>query len=218
MDKNQEEPKYRNFTSFKLRAKVLREFNISFEKKNFVNRKEYKANEFFLEMMDTNFNRPGVFGSEYSTCEAITYPILAQVSKDNELPIWSHYKLESPKANMTGEPDYLFAFSEIGDDEYSNAIVCVGEAKKDDFVTGWAQVSAEMVAAQKLNNKDDIPVFGLVTTGSLWQFAVLKEKIFTLHKEAVSATENFQKVLDCLNWIFFEAKKNADILEELDNK
>ncbi len=218
MDENQEKPKYRNFSSFKKRAHVLKEFNKKFKKEQFLGSIEYKANEYFLEQINRNFNRPGVFGSEYSACEAIIYPILAEISAENNLPIWSHYKLESPEVNMTGEPDYLFADSEIGDDEYDKAIVCVGEAKKEKFDDAWGQVSAEMIAAQKLNKKDEVPIFGIVTTGKIWEFAKLQDDTFTYHSLEYAVPDRIDAVMNLLNWVFCEARKNADILEELDNK
>ncbi len=210
--------KLRKFTSFKTRTEVIKEFDLEFTIENFVKKKNFNLDKRDHEKLERSFNTPGIFNSEYAICEAILYPILSEVAYYNNLPLWSHAPLESVEANLSGTPDYLLALSEKGGELYKKAIVCVGEAKKDDFQGGWAQVTAEMVAAQKENNKDDIPVYGLVTTGKSWEFAVLKNNNFTLHKEAISATQNFQDVLDCLNWIFFEAKKNADILEELDNK
>jgi len=94
-------------------------------------------------------------------------------------------------------------------------VVCLGEAKKDDFVQGWAQVSAEMIAAQKLNDNEDIPIYGLVSTGELWKFGVLKNKIFTIDSNSISAPLFLNKVLNILNWMFCEARKNADTLEKL---
>ncbi len=212
---SEEKKQFRNFSSFKKRSDVLKEYDLYFENKHFIKEKKFNANEYFLKKMERRFNKPGVFGSEYSACEAIIYPILEEVSDFNDLPIWSHYKLESESLMLTGEPDYLFAFSERGDDDYQQAIVCVGEAKKENFAQGWAQVSAEMVAAQKLNENSDIPIYGLVTTGILWQFAILEKNKFILHSESLSATEDFQKLLNYLNWLFCEARKNAEKLEKL---
>ena len=206
------------FTDFKKRGQVFKKFNIKFKIQNFVKRKAFVMNEVTKNRILKNFKTPRFFNSEYSICEMIISQILLEVSEENNLPLWSHYFLESKNGDLSGTPDYLLALSEEGDDDYKKPIVCIGEAKKDMFAEGWAQVAAEMVVAQELNTNDDIPIYGLVTTGELWKFAVLKEKVFTMHNEAISATSNFQEVLDHLNWIFFEAKKNADILEELDNK
>ena len=204
---------WRTFTSFKRRSKVLKEFNLSFKNECFVQEKKISINEYFLERLNRDFIKPGVFNSEYSICEAIIYPILSEISAFNELIIWSHYKLESPEIKLTGEADYLFAFSECGDDDYDKPIICVGEAKKENFTDGWAQVSAEMVAAQKLNKNDDIPIYGIVTTGKLWEFAVLKGNIYTHNSLDYTTPGQMKKLMNILNWIFSEGKKNAEILK-----
>ncbi len=207
-----EKIEFRNFTSFKKRGEVLREFNLKFEEKGFVKEKTYTNNDFKKRILK-KFKKRGVFNSEYSICEAIIYPILAEVSEDNDLPIWSHFKLESPEVKMTGEADYLFGFSELGDDDYDNPIICVGEAKKENFTIGWAQISAEMIAAQKINNNDDIPIYGIVTTGKQWEFAVLEGDKYIYDELNYSTPKDLDTVLNILNWMFSEGKKNAEILK-----
>ncbi len=206
------------FTDFKKRGEVFKKFNIKFKSENFIKRKSFIMNEIIQNKILKNFKRPGVFNSEASICEMIISQILVEVCDENDLPLWSHYYLESKEIDLSGIPDYLFALSEEGDDAYKKAIVCCGEAKKDDFEGAWGQVAAAMVAAQTENRNDDIPIYGLATNGKFWEFGVLKEKQFTLHEESISATKDFQILLDYLNWVFCEGRKNADILEELDNK
>jgi len=206
------------FTDFKTRTDVIEYFNLEYSEEHFIREKEFDIDERDRKKLLKNFKRPGAFSSESSICEMIIAPILLEVCDKNDLPVWSHCFLECKELDLSGYPDYLFALAKKGNEKYKKPIVCCGEAKKDDFTGGWGQVAAEMVAAQKENKNDDIPIYGLVTNGKLWEFSVLKENNFILHEETISATRNFQEVLDCLNWIFFEAKKNADILEELENK
>ncbi len=206
-----------NFTDFKNRSEVFKKFNIKFKKENFIERKKFVMNEAIQNRILKNFKRPGSFSSEASICEMILSPIFVEVCDENDLPLWSHCYLESKEVDLSGYPDYLFALSEEGDEIYKKAIVCCGEAKKDDFTGGWGQVAAEMIASQTENKNNDVPVFGLVTNGKSWEFGVLINKKFIANEDSISTTD-FQKLLDHLNWIFFEAKKNADILEELDNK
>ena len=206
------------FTDFKKITDVLKMFNLEFSKKNFVKSKTLNIDKNEKNRLLKNFKRPGAFSSELSICEMIISQILIVVCDENDLPLWSHCYLESKEIDLSGVPDYLLALSEKGDEEYKTPIVCCMEAKKDDFQGGWGQASAAMIAAQTENGNKDIPIYGLVSTGVLWQFAVLKGEYLTLHEESISATENFQKLLDYLNWIFCDARKNADILEELENK
>ncbi len=67
------------------------------------------------------------------------------------------------------------------------------EAKKDNFNEGWAPALSEMIAAQYFNQDESKEVFGIVTTGSIWQFACLKEKILIMDVISYSALENLQK-------------------------
>jgi len=74
-----------------------------------------------------------------------------------------------------------------------------------------------MIAAQKLNGNKDVPIYGLVSTGVMWQFGVLKDKIITIHSTSFAAPGQLDKVLNILNWMFCEARKNADTLAKLKN-
>ena len=56
------------------------------------------------------------------------------------------------------------------------------EAKKNDFEQGWGQCLAELVAAQKINDNTDLPVYGIVTDGILWQFGQLIGDTFTRNR------------------------------------
>jgi hypothetical protein len=58
------------------------------------------------------------------------------------------------------------------------------EAKQDNFENGWAQCLAEMIAAQKLNEKPEQEVFGIVSNGEVWQFGQLKANIFTKNQDS----------------------------------
>jgi len=202
------------FTEFNNRGEVLKKFNLTFERKNFVKQIKFDIEPHFEKKIFKNFARPGVFNCEYSICEMIISPILVEVADTHDLPIWSHCPLESKKADLSGTPDYLFALSEVGGDDYKKPVVCLGEAKKENFTEGWAQVSAEMVAAQKLNGCDDIPIYGLVTTGIFWDFAILKGNVFTISEFKYNLPKDLDEVFGILNWIFSEGRKNADILEE----
>ncbi len=57
--------------------------------------------------------------------------------------------------------------SEQGLSEIVFPLLAVVEAKQEDFVKGWGQCLAEMVAAQKLNAgvTPQPTIYGIVTTG-----------------------------------------------------
>ena len=58
--------------------------------------------------------------------------------------------------------DYLFSKrSKLGKTVLEMPVVVVVEAQKDDFTQGWGQCLAELIAAQKLNNTVQLPVYGI---------------------------------------------------------
>ncbi len=85
----------------------------------------------------------------------------------SRLKIWKGERLESDTAQ--GSADYLITENF----DYAEApLLCVAEAKKDDFEQGLAQCLVEMQACQwtnrRLNLENDI--FGIVTNGEGWKF------------------------------------------------
>ena len=45
--------------------------------------------------------------------------------------------------------------------------------RKSNFKRGWGQCLAALVAARKMNNDAALPVYGIVTDGTVWQFGRL---------------------------------------------
>lgn len=88
------------------------------------------------------------------------------------LKVWKAMPLESD--TLTGTADYLLAPKRA---YLSTPLLCVAEAKRDDFVQGRAQCLAEMVACQWNNRQEglEIPVFGIVSNGQTWQFYKLTQ-------------------------------------------
>jgi hypothetical protein len=88
------------------------------------------------------------------------------------LKVWKATPLSTD--TLTGVADYLIA----PDYAYlATPLLCVAEAKRDDFVQGQAQCIAEMAAcrwnnAQKGHNVD---VYGIVSNGQGWQFYKLTQ-------------------------------------------
>ncbi len=84
-----------------------------------------------------------------------------------QFKIWKSAPLQGEQAS--GVVDYVFAENK-GFLEFP--LLCVVEAKKDDFVQGEAQCLVEMQACQWMNAQAGIQrtVFGIVTNGEGWKF------------------------------------------------
>lgn len=83
------------------------------------------------------------------------------------LKVWKAAPLESD--TLVGIADYVIAPRRA---YLAAPLLCVTEAKRDDFEQGRTQCLAEMVACQENNRREnhDTDVFGIVSNGQGWQF------------------------------------------------
>ena len=110
---------------------------------------------------------------------------------------------------LNGTPSYLVATkSELGMTVIGTPLIMLVEAKKNDFEQGWGQCLAELVAAQKINDDIDIPVYGIVTDGAWWQFGKLVGNSFTQNRTNFSI-DNLPDLFGAINTVFIEASKAA---------
>ena len=97
----------------------------------------------------------------------------------------------------TGIVDYLVAARRL---VATPPLLCVVEAKKDNFEKGLAQCLVEMQACAEANG-DDGTVFGIVTNGQGWQFYCRKPggEVF---ETGLFTSANTGQLLGMLEWIF----------------
>jgi hypothetical protein len=120
--------------------------------------------------------------TEKARSEYIIAPILAELKllfKDR-LSLFSgiDFNIE-PAQGLNGRCDYIFSRSPE-QLELIAPVVMIVEAKNENLIAGIPQCIAEMVAAQKFNQKNQnaIEVIdGCVTTGSLWRFMNLQGQV-----------------------------------------
>ena len=168
------------FSDFKTISEVQEKFRIKYASNDFFGVEAKNPPEQFLQELEFSRQYIDVFASDGSRCEIIIFPILREVYKDYA----ENYRLWVKKSiiydeTLSGTPDYLIATrSELGMTVVGKPLIILVEAKKNDFEQGWGQCLAELVAAQKINDNLDIPVYGIVTDGTLWQFGRLVGDIF----------------------------------------
>ncbi len=208
-----------SYTSFEDISDVCEQFECKLIIQSFVKEKKIELNEYLLNKILKHLIDPANFSNETVICERIISPILLEIAEENELPLWSHQPFDVDKTrNLNGIPDYILAPRKEGLTKFTTPVVCLAEAKKDDFVASWGQASAEMIAAQIKNKSKEIPVFGLVSNGKSWEFGKLVKNTFTINSTPYAAPENLHKIVNVLNWMFCEARKNADKLAEIAKK
>ncbi|MBC7796226.1 MAG: hypothetical protein H7Z37_05055 [Pyrinomonadaceae bacterium] len=139
--------------------------------------------------------------------DAVFEEALANYKK---LRVWKAAPLSTDE--LTGRADYLVARRQR---YVETPLLCVAEAKRDDFEKGLGQCLAEMEACQWINERDDknIDIYGIVTNGEGWKFYKLTttNEVF----ETVAYTiANIEQVLGALGYVFGKCEENLQIIEE----
>jgi len=190
------------FSDFKSVSQVQEKYKIKYIEDNFIEYREYSVSESFLKESEFNREHIDIFISEASRCENIIYPILREVYKNfvEKYSLWSHKSI-SYNEELTGTPNYIISTrSDLGKTVIGLPLVLITEAKQNNFIEGWGQCLAELIAAQKINKNDAFPVYGIVTDGELWQFGRLVSNIFTKHKTGLTI-DNIDKIFGAINYL-----------------
>lgn len=190
------------FTDFKSIRQVQEVFDIKYTEADYIQYENVEPSKAFLEEFEFSQQHINVFSSEAARCENVIYPILRDVYKNyvEWFSLWSHESI-SYNAELSGTPDYLVSTkSALGKTVPGIPIIIVVDAKRNDFVIGWGQCLAELVAVQKINNDNLKQVYGIVTDGTLWQFGKLVEDVFTLSETALTINE-LKKVFGAIGYL-----------------
>ncbi len=123
------------------------------------------------------------------------------------LKIWKSAPLESHE--LTGEADYLVTPKRAYID---TPLLCVVEAKKDDFEKGLAQCLVEMHACAEINEAVGLTgeVFGIVTNGQAWQF-YQRRTDGTVGESALFAMRDMPDLLGALHLVFSRCAANIPV-------
>ena len=192
------------FSDFKTISEVQEKFRITYAISDFVTDKEsLNPSEHFLQEFEFCMQHINVFASESSRCEVVIFPVLKEIYKGytDHYTLWSG-KLLTYDETLRGTPDYFIATrSELGISVVGKPLIILVEARKNDFEQGWGQCLAELVAAQKINDNPDIPVYGIVTDGTLWQFGRLVGDAFIQNRTNFTL-DNLPVLFGAVNSVF----------------
>jgi hypothetical protein len=126
--------------------------------------------------------------SEKARSEFLVAPILLACRDlvSGDLTIYSGQRLDvDAELGLTGECDFILALTPPVP-RLRAPLMTVVEAKRGDIELGLGQCVAQMVGARLFNQHAGSraePVFGVVTTGEIWQFLRLAGANVTLHRE-----------------------------------
>jgi hypothetical protein len=121
-----------------------------------------------------------------------------------QLKMWKAAPIQSE--DLTGMADYVAAPKRRYLD---NPLLCVVEAKKDDFEQGLAQCLVEMKACQDSNAAvgNKIEIYGIVTNGDAWRFYKLSIE-GQVYESRLYAIGEIEEVLGCLHYVFAQCENN----------
>jgi len=207
------------FSDFKNTLEVAQKYGLivtknSFLSPNFI----FSVPDYFMEDLQYALSMQKPNPSEIAVSENLISPMIRLVAKKHpHLIFWSREYYIEADADLCGTPDYLFSYRKRLDSIILGMpLVCVAEAKIDDFVKAWGQTLAEMVAIQKLGY--DFPIYGWATNGEVWQFGKLENHTFIQHSTSYTISSNPNQIAGILDWIFTESVRNAEDFLERNKK
>ncbi len=197
------------FIDFKTISEVQEKFSIRYTSNDFFEVEAKKPSDTFIQ--DLKFSRKyiDVFASEGARSEVVIFPILKEVYKDyaEKYGLWVKKSIIYDET-LSGTPDYLIATrSELGITVVGTPLIMFVEAKKNDFEQGWGQCLAEMVAAQKINDDPEFPVYGIVTDGKMWEFGRLVGDTF-IQNMTNYTVDNLPILFGAMNSVFKAVQGN----------
>ena len=146
--------------------------------------------------------------NEFYAAENLVSPVLRAVWRKymTEINMWTHQAIKYD-TDLSGVPDFMFTNLDRKQYEImSYPIITSVEAKAENFVEGWSQCIVQMLACQKINNKANMIIFGIVTTGKQWEFGKLEGNIVTKNTTSCGI-DNLPKLMAILDYLLGEAKK-----------
>ncbi len=158
---------------------------------------------------DIAFNLEAYRSNEFYACEALVSPILRYVWQNmyfKDINMWTHQGIKYDD-DLVGVPDFMFTHLDQKQYEIlSYPIITTVEAKADNFAEGWAQCIAQMLACQKLNTKPNVIIYGIVTTGKVWEFGKLEGNI-CIKNTNVCSIDELPKLVGIISYLLGEGKK-----------
>jgi hypothetical protein len=151
--------------------------------------------------------------SEKERSERLVHPILTEMAVINkgEITIYSGHELNVDKnLGLNGECDYMLSLGRKVIDYIDAPIFSIVEAKKQNFELGTSQSVAQLVGAQRFNEKEGKSLsllFGAATDGVKWRFFKLEGKKLSIDTDYYTI-ENIPKLLGVLQYIIDNCRLN----------
>ena len=199
------------FPTYSSLGDSLKLLRVTLDSQPFVNPEAISVSPYLHQEMDFFQQWVGARLSESALCENLIYPILKEVWKHYpEFKLWSHEPLKFDE-DLSGIPDYFLARRSIyGTPVIEEPYLLVVEAKKDDFDWGWGQCLAAMMAANKLNRWPEQVMYGIATTGRMWQFGKLESGRLTIDPRFFGWLP-LEEVCAAINFVFEQCRQQLKV-------
>ncbi|MBR8828110.1 MAG: hypothetical protein DSM107014_09480 [Gomphosphaeria aponina SAG 52.96 = DSM 107014] len=168
----------------------------------FNNLPEVAPSNLLTEVLQDNLPLAIAIGTEKARSELIVAPILVALRKllNNQISLFSGVEFNvAVERGLNGICDFMISFSP--QQLFIKApVITMVEAKNDNLKSGLGQCLGEMIAAQIFNQRENNEleiIYGVVTTGTSWQFLSLKEQTVEIDLEEYSIN-NLPQILGIL--------------------
>ncbi|NEQ68199.1 MAG: hypothetical protein F6K21_22395 [Symploca sp. SIO2D2] len=171
-----------SYSEFRTIAQVRELFDLKVDESQnlFADTPSSKVSELLNQTLERNIPLAKAINTKKARSELLIAPTLLEIRQKfhNDVSFFSgsEFNIDS-KLGLNGYCDFtLTASREIY--EIQCPVLTLVEAKNENIKGGLAQCIAEMIAAQLFNARENIklPIYGAVTTGTIWQFLRLEQK------------------------------------------
>jgi hypothetical protein len=198
------------FANYASAADVAVPHGLQLTREKFISPLPLALSDYFRSELALTLNVVPFDGSESAVCETLIYPLLREGWRPfhSVLSVWSHPTLAYDD-DLCGTPDFVVAkTTRLGPFQMGMPCLMVVEAKKDEFIRGWGQCLAAMLAAQKINDVPAQVLYGISTNGRGWEFGKLQEGVFTQDPRGFGLSD-LDGLAGALHFVFAQCRDQA---------
>lgn len=198
------------YSDFKSVEEIVNKFDLTVDETQniFTAVQEAQASDTLTKTLKKGITLALTIRTEKARSEFIIAPILLDLYElsNNQISLFSgtEFNVDTEKG-LNGICDFLISRSQ--EQLFIKApVITIVEAKKDDVKDGLPQCISAMIAAQLFNERSQsgiTTVYGVVTTGNLWQFLKLTDKTIFIDLEEYHVKDEVKKIL----WILVQMVK-----------
>jgi hypothetical protein len=179
-----------SYSEFTTLDKVQKIFNLSItEDQNlFADTKGVNVSDYLQQTLKEYLPLATAINTEKARSEFLIAPVLAELRRqaNYQISLFSGTDFDVDKEKgLSSYCDYIISCSK---EQYfiDRPVVAIVEAKNENIKGGLGQCIAEMVAAQIFNKNQEhllAGIYGVVSTGTVWKFLVLKDNLVLIDSQ-----------------------------------